>query len=103
MLLEEMNAFYNPQIIVQEPKLVGYDNHRMKSSFGTLVAALDQGWQVKDPVQVLPSARNESWIYYFILIHPTLGKTCRLFVPAVPDVEHFVERNHYQVIEGSYY
>ncbi len=25
------------------------------------------------------------------------------FVPALPEVERFIEQNHYQVSEGSYY
>jgi len=71
--------------------------------FRALLAAVDQGWLVEEPVQVLPSARNNSWIYYFVLTHPALSQVCRLFVPALPEVERYVERSGYSVIEGSYY
>jgi hypothetical protein len=100
MLLEEMSIIYNSWSFVQQPVHPGPGAN---ASFRALLAALDQGWLVDEPVQVLPSTRTETWTYYFILTHLALGQTCWLFVAAVPEVQRYVEQNNYQVIEGSYY
>jgi hypothetical protein len=100
MVLEEMSAVYSPWSMLQQP---AHTSAGITASFRSLLAAIDQGWQVEEPVQVLPTARGDTWIYYIVLTHTTLSQTCRLFVPAVSEVEQYVEQNHYQVIEGSYY
>ncbi len=100
MVLDEMNAIYNPWSLLQQPVHPGPGAN---SSFRALLAALDQGWQVIEPVQVLPSAQQESWIYYWVLTHPKNSQTSVLFVPAIQEVERFIEQNHYQVIECSYF
>ncbi len=100
MALEEMNAMFNPWAWLQQP---AHPGPGISASFRALLAAVDQGWQVEEPVQVMPSARSETWTYYFVLIHQALGQTCRLLVPALPEVERYVAQNHYSVIEGSYY
>ncbi len=99
-MIEEMNAMYSPWSVLQQPM---HTSIGITASFRSLLAAIDQGWLVEEPVQVLPTARGDNWIYYFVLTHATLSKTCRLFVPAITEVERYVEQNHYQVIEGSYY
>ncbi len=100
MVLEEMNAIYSSWTLLQQPT---HPDPGVSASFRALLAAVDQGWQVEEPVQVMPSARSETWTYYFVLIHPALGQTCRLLVPALPEVERYVEQKPYSVIEGSYY
>jgi hypothetical protein len=37
------------------------------------------------------------------MTHPVSAQTCWLYIPVVPDVEQYIARNHFQVIEGSYY
>jgi hypothetical protein len=98
MVLDEMTTMYNPWNMLQQPVHSGYGN---VASFGLLLAALDQGWQVEEPVQVLPAAGSDSWTYYFVLTHPTLLQACPLFVPSVLEVDRFIERNDYQVIEAD--
>ena len=100
MVLEEMTAIDGPWNMLQQP---AHASHGVNTPFRTLLAAVDQGWQVDEPVQVLPSARTKTWTYYFVLTHPALSQVCRLFVPALPEVERYVERNSFSVIEGSYY
>ncbi len=100
MVLEELNAVYNPWCALQQPVHSANGTH---ASFRTLLAAIDQGWQVVEPVQVLPSARCETWTYYWSLAYPDRGQSSILLVPATPEVERFIEQNHYQVIEGSFY
>ncbi len=100
MVLEEMNSLYNPWSLLQQP---AHPGNGISASFRTLLAALDQGWQITEPVQVLPSAQKDTWTYYFLLTHPVLAQNCRLFVPAIAEVERFIQQNTYQVIEGSYY
>lgn len=100
MLLDEMTTIYGPWIMLQQPT---HTSRGITASFRSLLAAIDQGWRVEEPVQVLPTAGGDTWIYYFVLTHPTLSQTCRLLVPAVAEVERYVEQNQYQVIEGSYY
>lgn len=98
MVLEELNTIYNPWSFLQQPS---HASSGINPSFRSLLAAIDQGWQVENPVQVLPMIQMDAWTYYFVLFHPAREQTCWMFLPAVPEVERFVEQNHYQVIEGS--
>jgi hypothetical protein len=98
MVLEEMNTIHSPWNILQQP---AHPSLGMNASFRTLLAAIDQGWMVEEPVQVMPSVRNLFWIYCFSLTNPKTSQNYCLFVPAVPDVESFVERSNYSVVEGS--
>jgi hypothetical protein len=100
---DSRNAFHRSLLAVNPLVLTGQNEYRMNPSFRALVAALNQGWQVEEPVQVLPSARTQTWTYYFTLTNKPFKQSCRVFIPAVPEVESFVELNHYQVIEGSFY
>jgi hypothetical protein len=102
-MLKEKDMIDRSLITVQELVLSGPNEYRIVPSFRVLVAALNQGWQVEEPVQVLPSARTQTWIYYFTLINKPLERSFRLLIPADPEVESFVGRNQFQVIEGSFY
>lgn len=99
MVLDEMNALYNPWIILQQPS---HASIGITASFRSLLAAIDQGWQVEEPVQAMPTIRKDTWTYCFVLRHPIFAQTCRLYAPMTPQMERYVERNHYQVIEGSF-
>ncbi len=100
MTLIEMNINYNPWDMLQQQP---HASSGINTSFRSLLAAIDQGWLVEEPVQVMPSSRIETWTYYFVLTHPVIKQTCRLFVPATSEVERYVENNQYPVIEGSFY
>lgn len=100
MIIEEMYDIYNPWCILQQPV---HPENGMNASFRTLLAAIDQGWRVIEPVQALPSARWDNWTYYWVLSHPSEEQTSIIFVPAIQEVECFIEQSHYQVIEGSFY
>ena len=98
MLLEEMNTIHSHWNLLQQP---AHPSLGIDASFRTLLAAIDQGWIVEQPVQALPSVRNLYWVYSFSLSNPKTSQNYCLFVPALPEVESFVERNQYSVVEGS--
>jgi hypothetical protein len=100
MLIDELTALYNPWNMLQQPRHASSSAH---ASFRALLAAIDQGWQVVEPVQVLPIIQADAWTYYFVLTHTASAEIYRLFVPALPEVERYVEQNRYQVIESSVY
>jgi hypothetical protein len=102
-MLESRNAFHISLLAVNQLELTGQNEYRMNPSFRALLAAINQGWQVEEPVHVLPSVRTQTWIYYFTLTNKVFDQSSQVFVPAVPEVERFVERNQFQVIEGSFY
>lgn len=100
MMLEEISTAYNPWCLLQQPVHPVSGTH---PSFRTLLAAIDQGWQVVEPIQVLPSASYETWMYYWTLTHPNHEQNHILLIPVIPEVERLIEQSQYQVIEGSYY
>jgi len=99
-MLDEMNAIHYHWGLPQPPVKKARE---MNLSFRALLAAVEQGWQIEEPVQVLPSTTTETWTYYFLLTHPSLSWAKRLFVPALPDVQRYVDQNGLQVIEGMFY
>lgn len=98
-MLEEMQAIYNPWIVLQQP---AHASSGTNASFRSLLGAIDQGWQVMEPVTVLPGAFTDLWTYRFDLTHLNCGQFYRIFVPDVEEVERFIEQNHFQVIEGAW-
>jgi len=100
LLIDELTAIYNPWNMLQQPSQASSSAH---ASYRALLAAIDQGWQVVEPVQVLPIIQADAWTYYFVLTHTASAEIYRLFVPALPEVERYVEQNRYQVIESSVY
>lgn len=100
MMTDELTAMYNPWNMLQQPRHASSDAH---AAFRTLLSAIDQGWQVVEPVQVLPGGLSDTWTYYFVLNHLESALYFQLFIPALPAVEGYIERNQLQVIEGSYY
>ncbi len=59
MILEELSAIYNPWCILQQPL---HSSSGLHDSFLALLAAIDQGWEVVEPVQAMPSAAGNTWI-----------------------------------------
>lgn len=99
MVLDEMNAIYNPWIVLQQPT---HTSLGINASFRSLLAAIDQGWQVEEPVQVMSTIRDGTWTYCFRLKHPTFAQTFRLFTHSTSEMDQFIERNHYQVVQGGF-
>lgn len=100
MILDELIAIYNPWVLFQQPV---HPTKGVNASFRTLLAALDEGWRVVEPVQVFSSVQQETWTYFWVLNHPGNAQTSVLFMPVTQDVDDFIEQNHYQVIESRYY
>ena len=49
MIIEEMFALYNPWSYLQQP---AHPMAGMNASFRALLAAIDQGWEIVEPVLV---------------------------------------------------
>ena len=97
-MLEEMNTMYNPWNNLQQPL---HASSGIPASFRFLLTAIDQGWQVEEPVEVMVATQGNAWIYSFVMTHPISGHACRLYASATQEIERLVEQNHYQVIETS--
>ena len=100
MVLEELYAIYNPWNNLQQPPHASSD---LTASLRSLLAGIDQGWQVEEPVEVMPTTQENVWIYCFVLRQPALEHTCRLYASATAETVRWVEQNQYQVVEGSFF
>lgn len=99
MLLEEINAMYGP---IGMFNYLTQTKQHVATSFQSLLDAIDQGWQIEEPLQVMPTAREDIWMYFIVLKHPAQSNCRRLIVPALPEVERYVEHNHYQAVESRF-
>ena len=99
-MLEDMNTANTQWSLFQQP---AHSSNSAVASFRSLLAAIDLGWKVEEPVKVLLSPRTDSWTYFFVLSNRQFAQRCSLYLPAVLNVIQFVEQNSYQVVEGSYY
>lgn len=97
MVLDEINTIHSHWNNLQQPS---HASSGIAPTLRTLLTAIDLGWQVDEPVEVTAS-RNDAWIYSFVLTNPSLGQACRIYTSASPEIDQFIERNHYQVIEIS--
>lgn len=93
MILEEMSAFYNPWCFLQQP---AHPACGLNSSFRTLLAAIDQGWDVVESTLVMPVEPGKSESYDFTLVKKTTGQIYQITVLATPEVDHFMHRNGYE-------
>lgn len=100
MVRDEINAIHNSWIILQQPP---HPSFGIPASYRSLLAAIDQGWQVEEPVEVMPTTQEDIWTYCFLLQNPISGQSYRIFLPATLEMERFIERNRFQVIEGRYF
>ena len=73
----------------------------MNASFRALLAAIDQGWEVVEPVLVSKESCVATKTYHFTLMHTAIGQTCHLSVAGSSEVEYFIyssghlERDHF--------
>ncbi len=66
--------------------------------FRVLLAALDLGWQVEEPVYLRPRwGESGSWVYHFILKREATPQPCLVTVRHNPEVEQFIEQEGWQV------
>lgn len=93
-MLEEMNAFYNPWSILQQPY---HPSSGVNPAYRLLLAALDQGWLVQQPVQILPINHMDAQTYRFILTHPITSQETVINVPAIPEVEQMIKFSNFRV------
>jgi hypothetical protein len=75
--------------------------NRASDAFRSLLAAVDLGWNVEDPVKVFPSCSTGAWIFIVVVSSPEQARTSILYLPAERNVIQFIEQNNYQVIEVS--
>lgn len=95
MVLEEMSAIYNPWSYLQQP---AHPASGLNASFRTLLAAIDLGWEVIEPIHVQSEERSDRKSFHFLLTHPTLGKMSPFIVFGTSEVEQFVCTYGYQTV-----
>ena len=66
-------------------------------SYWSLLAAVDYGWRVEEPVKKFPCMPPDSWKYQFVMVHRGINRTFRITVPASPEIEHFIFINDFFV------
>jgi hypothetical protein len=68
-----------------------------------LLAALDTGWYVLNPVHLNPSPDSEGHLIYHILIHrPPTPDIRILTIPAGPLIDRFLREENYQITPGNF-
>ena len=82
----------------QAPEQAGGILGSADEHFHVLLAALDLGWQVEEPVY-LRSRWGESgnWVYHFILKKTALLQPCLITVRYTPEIERFILLEGWQV------
>jgi hypothetical protein len=99
MEFNNLCAIHNPWNNLQQPI---HASNSITPSLRILLAAIDLGWEVDEPIEVMPTTREDVWTYCFILKHPTLDQTSRIYTSATLEISQFIERNLYEVIEVSF-
>ena len=93
MIIEEMFALYNPWSYRQQP---AHPMAGMNASFRALLAAIDQGWEILEPVLVSSGEWPGGQTYHFTLLHTAEGQAYQLSVAASSEVERFIGINGHQ-------
>lgn len=99
MFLEEMNAMTYTWNFLQQPVHPGQGKN---ASFWSLLAALDQGWLVEEPVLLAKADHPTTPTYLFNLRDAKTRETCRIIVPATPEIDSLIRSNNYQVAESDH-
>jgi hypothetical protein len=86
MLSEEMNAINDPWNFLQQPV---HPHLGLNASMRALLAAVDQGWEIVQPVRNLPAQYPGAWMYAVALLHPETARELRLQVPGAPESDRF--------------
>jgi hypothetical protein len=93
MIPEEANTI-NSLDFLQQPI---HSVQGISASFWSLLAAVDQGWQVEQPVKKMSSPHSNLRTYYFVLTHTNFNRLCEIAVPESTSIEHFICVNDYCV------
>ena len=73
----------------------------VEPQYRVLLAALDLGWQIEEPVYLLPRwSEAGPRVYHFILNRPLRTAPRLVTVPQGPDVDAFVKDNGLKVISN---
>jgi hypothetical protein len=63
-----------------------------------LLAALDLGWQVEDPVYLHQCFnRTDRWVYHFVLNHDLISHIQLITTPKSPDIERLISQEGWKV------
>lgn len=87
MIIEEMFALYTPWCYLQQP---AHPTAGLNASLRALLAAIDLGWEIVQPVLRSTRDGNETNAYHFTLLHTALGQTCQLSVAATSEVDQLL-------------
>jgi hypothetical protein len=93
-MLNDMTSIDNRWDSLQQPAHPGKGIH---AAYRALLAIIDQGWQVVSVTRVISPLRTDMGYYLFALRGADLALTRNFMVSAVPDIEAFVQENHYPV------
>lgn len=89
------NESENPWDLLQQPAL---PSGAIDSRYRLLLAALDQGWRVDEPIYFRPRWNKEgSWVYHFILKNDDPERTQLLTVSQGQDIEHTIHREGWRL------
>jgi hypothetical protein len=84
--------------VLQEP---GYPTV-LEPSYWLLLAALDIGWHIEEPVHLRPRQNSgEPHVYHFVLRHPTHPRFRRLTALAGPQLDQLVRAEGLQILTGQ--
>jgi len=86
---EEMTLYHNPWNVLQQPY---HPSSGIHPALRSLLAAIDQGWKIEKPAQILQSTPASGSSYRFTLTHPSRNQECQILVPLSPEVQQALER-----------
>jgi hypothetical protein len=98
MILDEMNAIYDPWYDYQQP---AHPAPGVSAEFRSLLAAIDQGWQIVDLAQVPAVRPGMVKSYVFTLDHKSSRKPRQLTVMANPAVEQLIGSYGFKVMNNE--
>ncbi len=93
-MLDDKYSFYNSWDYLQQP---AHPGQGISAAYRTLLAAIDQGWQVESITHKASGLRMDVGYYLFVLRCGELDLTRHFIVPAAPEVETFIHNNGYPV------
>ena len=74
---------------------------QIEPQFRSLLAALDMGWRIEEPVYLRPRwSEVGPRVYHFILRRALLAPPRMLSVPEGPEVDHFVRDEGLRLVVG---
>jgi hypothetical protein len=73
----------------------------VEPKFRTLLAAIDKGWRIEEPVYLRPQWSDSGpRVYHFILRRALLAAPRMLSVPQSPEVDRFVRDEALRLVVG---